>query len=587
MVLPLEDEVQALLEQPGPAFVALGGGPGSGKTQALAHLAAVFAHSSRLRLVDEGELCPEIEHLRDEVVIVVPSQGSRLPIQKLLLAPWQRDDLIEYLLARHPKGIASAMARVSNSDIQEFKGNPEVLRIVLDELVRDEGCPDAAQALMRDLRSRIVSDELWDRVSNACLGNYAFAKAGLEDVVRLLFHEPIRRLVVAEHLATQLKRPGHEVQLPAMPRVLVRAVGRRIEANEIARSKLHVAMRSEAEQPMAASVLSAMDATWKPPRTKRLNLKGAYLDKVSWPGVRLCDANLSEADLSHADLSMTILDDSKAERANLSRALLTRASLSGFDGTKANLTSANLLGVQGTEARFSFATMASANLDEANLFRATFQGTDLKGATFRRANLHSADLVHAKIQGADFSGANLSHALLTGLPLRLASLDDAVLCNAVLNQANLEGMQLDGINLAGAELSEALLTGTSMRGADLSECVLHQAGLADVDWENACLRGADLRWASFHLGSSRSGLVGSPIASEGSRTGFYTDDFGEQDFKPPEEIRKANLRNADLRGAIIDGVDFYLVDLRGAKYDPRQAEHFRRCGAILEDRCPQ
>jgi hypothetical protein len=42
-----------------------------------------------------------------------------------------------------------------------------------------------------------------------------------------------------------------------------------------------------------------------------------------------------------------------------------------------------------------------------------------------------------------------------------------------------------------------------------------------------------------------------------------------------------------LRGAIIDGVDFYLVDLRGAKYDHRQAEHFRRCGAILEDRCPQ
>ncbi len=101
-------------------------------------------------------------------------------------------------------------------------------------------------------------------MSNACLGHYAFANAGLEDVVRLLSHEPIRRLVVAEHLATHLKRPGHEVQLSVMPRVLVRAVARRIEANEIARNKLDAALRSEAEQSMAASLLYAMDSALRP-----------------------------------------------------------------------------------------------------------------------------------------------------------------------------------------------------------------------------------------------------------------------------------------------------------------------------------
>ncbi len=120
-----------------------------------------------------------------------------------------------------------------------------------------------------------------------------------------------------------------------------------------------------------------------------------------------------------------------------------------------------------------------------------------------------------------------------------------------------------------------------MRRANFDHACLRHTGLADVDWEGASLREADLRGASFHLGSTRSGLVGSPIASEGSRTGFYTDDYEEQHYMAPEEIRKANLCRADLRGARIDDVDFYLVDLRGAVLDADQEAHVRRCGAIL------
>jgi hypothetical protein len=38
---------------------------------------------------------------------------------------------------------------------------------------------------------------------------------------------------------------------------------------------------------------------------------------------------------------------------------------------------------------------------------------------------------------------------------------------------------------------------------------------------------------------------------------------------------------ADLRGARIDNVDFYFVDLREALYDPDQEQRLRRCRAIL------
>ena len=121
-------------------------------------------------------------------------------------------------------------------------------------------------------------------------------------------------------------------------------------------------------------------------------------------------------------------------------------------------------------------------------------------------------------------------------------------------------------------------------GANFRDARLTNTGLAEVDWPGADLRGADLTGASFHMGSTRSGLVGSPYPGEGSRTGFYTDDYRDQDFKTPEEIRKANLCGADLTGAQVAGVDFYLVDLRGALYTPDQRDHFARCGAILHSR---
>ncbi len=123
-----------------------------------------------------------------------------------------------------------------------------------------------------------------------------------------------------------------------------------------------------------------------------------------------------------------------------------------------------------------------------------------------------------------------------------------------------------------------------MEGGTLRGANLRGAGLADIQWEGADLREADFRGAVFHMGSSRSGMVDSPIASEGTRTGFYTDDYEQQAFQSPEEIRKANLCGADLRFANVEGVDFYLVDLRGVKCDSGQLEHCRRCRAILCDR---
>jgi uncharacterized protein YjbI with pentapeptide repeats len=137
------------------------------------------------------------------------------------------------------------------------------------------------------------------------------------------------------------------------------------------------------------------------------------------------------------------------------------------------------------------------------------------------------------------------------------------------------------MDLSGAVLTLGMLTGACLAGSNLRKADLQKAGLAEIDLEGADLRGADLRGASFQLGSTRSGLVGSLIPCEGSKTGFYTDEREEQNYRRPEEIRKANLSYTDLRGAKIKGVDFYLVDVRGAKYTRRQGKYMKRCGAIM------
>jgi uncharacterized protein YjbI with pentapeptide repeats len=165
-----------------------------------------------------------------------------------------------------------------------------------------------------------------------------------------------------------------------------------------------------------------------------------------------------------------------------------------------------------------------------------------------------------------------------------AKWEHARFVEARILECNLEGLEINGADFTQADLTGSLLTGSRFPEGRFRNARLVEAGLAEIEWENADLRDADLTHASFHLGSSRSGLVGSTIPCEGSRTGFYTDDYNEQDYKSPEEIRKACLCGADLRGAKLEGTDFYLVDLRDAKYTEDQHEHFARCGAILKSR---
>jgi len=597
--LPLEDEVERWLGQGQPGSLQIVGGPGSGKSTALAHLAAIFPEHARLRILDDSLEAKTHTDPAPFTIFVGTQKSASTRTPSLSLAPWSRDELIEYLLAAHPRECASVMARITKADIAAFAGVPELWRIALDELAADPTLAGPAVAIVRYMRRHVPSAEQFVQLEDVCLksqavGDVAFpniwdplAKDPQRDVNLLLRHRLVRQILATERLVVQLENRDPSCDLSTrLPHSLVAAVGALIAANADAIGHLAAAIRRPREQAMAASLLHAADPGWVPSdKFIPLYLDGAHLSGVKWPGLRLRSVGFRGANLTQADLGWAKLDDGNATNATFVLANLQHASLNRFRAPTADFSGADLTSVRASAAHFAGANLSRATLKNAVLENVSFNRCDLRLANFEGAQLTRAGFQEAELVETNFRNATLTDASFTGSDLTTCQFQAACLQSARLMQCVLEGLCFDGLNLANAQFDGSLLTGSSMVRADLSGASLRNTGLADVEWPGACLRDADFRQATFHMGSSRSGLVDSVIASEGTRTGFYTDDYNEQDFKSPEEIRKANLTFCDLRGALVEETDFYLVDLRGARYDAQQAEHFRRCGAILEDRC--
>ena len=473
-------------------------------------------------------------------------------------------------------------------DSSFIQGIPELWAVSLDRMACDESIDSVRTALTSVLEEWFAEHpDLRPLVEDFCLiaigqnsncvlnipltkltGEVPQKERQVAELLRLVRHRPVGLLLAARRIASIIKsgRPTKGLS-HHLPHDLIKEAARLIAGNTLALEHLHTWINRAdrtAVHPLAASLLHMITPGWRPGSDCQPRLTGAYLSGAGWSGINLAAVDLESVDLNGANLNSANLERSRTSHGRFRRADLQRAVLDSWVAIGADFSDANL--------RFAHAT--GANFQQASLVRAHLLNVDLCKADLRKAN----------IEDADFTNANLEKAILRRLKLGLARFEGARFGGADLGDCNLEDMVLAAPDFHDANLHRALLTGSRMQQANFSGTDLSHAGLADIDWPDADMRNSDLRGASFHLGSSRSGLVGSPIPCEGSRTGFYTDDYDDQDIKSPEEIRKANLRGADLRGAEIEGVDFYLVDLRDAKYTQQQAIHFRRCRAILYDR---
>ena len=589
--LLLEDVVRQQREA-GRDVVEIIGRSGSGKTTAIAHLAEVlgidefvFRDNYTLQATPSVPLGKTLVHSTRHAT-------SNCPFR---LASWTEDDLIEYLLANAPKHCAAIVETFRDSEEQDLlDGNPQLICHVADILTRRPELTIGA-ALDTALEGEVPNDYVdnraqsyalqalidfetvwpWDKHSD--LG--AFPK-----LQQLLKHNVVRVRFAAKHLASLLK---NRLFLPrqSLPIGLIQQTAKLIENDRHAIDQLakHLQQQSKTNVAMAASMLHCLGVDWMPKKSTKLDLRRGHFLQADWRELNLRRIMLDEADLTSAKFNKANLSKASLMGANCRGCDFEAAILAAADARDASYARANLRGANLSQAEFDGTNLREANLQTTRAVRTRFTNADLTHASFHGSTLERASFLGATLEQTDFRSANLRLAYLCECDLRTANLNAASLSHTNLWRCNLENATVEGADFSETNLKEAILTGSHFENVNLKHAHLHGAGLAEINWTNSDLTGVDFTNCSFHLGSTRCGHVDSPYPSHGTRTGFYTDDFDSHRFQSPEEIRKPALCGCRLFGANVWGADFYLVDLRGAQFDPKQEEHFRRCKAILDD----
>src|SRR5687767_7828973 len=213
--LPLHERVGLLLDSCTSGVVNVYGPRGSGKSTALAHLAATFPDHPRVRLHDGGVFERIESAARGHVVVY----ASREPVNDALawyeMAPWGDDDFVEYLAATNRPRCRSVMARVAASEGRDALGGaPALWKVVLDELADDDSLVDVTEALRHHLARSlddpvhrnlamslslmVLCQELdpktgWPQAADVALAQHMPKLLG-GDPLPLLWHRPVRLL---------------------------------------------------------------------------------------------------------------------------------------------------------------------------------------------------------------------------------------------------------------------------------------------------------------------------------------------------------------------------------------------------------
>lgn len=231
----------------------------------------------------------------------------------------------------------------------------------------------------------------------------------------------------------------------------------------------------------------------------------------------------------------------------------------------ANLSAANLSEANFTEANFTGADLSHAVAVEVSMHGANLNGADLTGIHFVQGDLGSADLRNANLTGVSFTGTALNGANFSGQTLTNFSFRGLNLESANFFQANLAGADLSRTDSDFINLTHANILGVNFEGAHLAGADLHGQAISTIRFRGARIDGGN--WSSVNAGSVDMSLATVGPGWNPSLVAFLGANMeglvaGSPDFS--WGLTNVSFKNANLRGAYLEGMIFRNCDFTGA-----------------------
>ena len=148
----------------------------------------------------------------------------------LRLAPWGKDEWIEYLLATDHRLCASVIARLelAKTEATRLDGIPELWRLVLDRMLTDSSLTGPCGVIQSELAALLPDQELRGNVEAACFHAVTVKNSDSvrcirivrpcltdEWLLRLIRHRPVQLLLAAEYVVRAIKNRTEKEALAA------------------------------------------------------------------------------------------------------------------------------------------------------------------------------------------------------------------------------------------------------------------------------------------------------------------------------------------------------------------------------------
>ncbi|MEQ1826870.1 MAG: pentapeptide repeat-containing protein [Pirellula sp.] len=570
-------------------------------------LGSAFRNESRVRFVTNSKETIQSKDAMlstgEQRIVITSSQCSienSTNLELLRWSCWDQDDVIAFMLEQSPEKCNSVVSRLQANHYTAIGNDCEIWSLLLERMCHDLSSVDEMlwRLFYEEVSRRNPSSRFGFRKDheNRMLARLAHKQLYVKSFVEQWEHVDLglplyARLaalpsnfsrLIAQHVASSVIERGRlkYLRLLFAPTVIER-IAQELRAQPKALACLAKHFRNPWSSTIAA-ILNQTDKTWKPKLVSKLSFTLSYLPRIDWSGSVIEGCSFKQCDLSTSELSNSKLDGTKMIHCHVEGGMWSKLACVNCNFTKCAM---NLL--DGT-----CIVVRNSLWDECELCETRWEDAEVQNARFIRCDLSEADFSRARVVESlyercilvdtDFRHSNLERSVFRSCDMRLCKIDCCNFRSAYLSNANLEDNEIRLADFAKADLSGSNWSGSRCVSVSFAYATLAQSKLADIQWIGCDLRGADLRGALFHYGSTRCGMVGSPYPSHGTRTGFYTDPMEELYYKDPEAVRKAAIIDSDLRGANIEGVNLYLVDLRGSQLDPWQREQATAMGAILD-----